>query len=257
MSESTYLITGANKGIGRAMVQHLLQRANTTVVAGVRLPDDPSSASLCSLPTAENSRIVVLQLRDAADFVTLAARLAKDYITHLNVVVANAGSSTGLGKSLMETDAEDVIEDCTVNAAGPLRLFKATWPLMEASIQRATATATPPTRFILVSSTMGSISIQDTESMPVGASYGMSKAAANWLAKKASLDFRAQGLVVGVLHPGWVQTSMGQAVADAMGMKEPPITPEKCAWDSLEQIDDWTMEKTGKFLTYQGQELPW
>lgn len=184
------------------MVQHLLQRANTTVVAAVRLPDDSSSASLCSLPTAENSRIVVLQLRDAADFVTLSARLAKESITHLNVVVANAGSSTGLGKSLMETDVEDVIGDCTVNAAGPLRLFKATWALTEASIQRAKATTTPPTRFILVSSTMGSISIQDSESMPVGASYGMSKAAANWFAKKASLDFKAQGLVVGVLHPG-------------------------------------------------------
>ncbi|CAK7265626.1 hypothetical protein SEPCBS119000_001609 [Sporothrix epigloea] len=257
MSGSTYLITGANKGIGRAMVQHLLQRANTTVVAGVRQPDDPSSVSLHSLPTSENCRIVVLQLRDSDDFAALAARLAQESITHLDVVVANAGSSTGLGKSLMETDAEDVIGDCMANAAGPLRLFKATWPLMEASIKRKTASAPLPTRYILISSTMGSIVIQDAESMPVGVSYGMSKAAANWFAKKASLDFKAEGLVVGILHPGWVQTSMGQAVADALGIKEPPITPEKCAWDCLAQIDDWTTEKTGKFLTYQGQEIPW
>ncbi|CAK7209607.1 hypothetical protein SCUCBS95973_000497 [Sporothrix curviconia] len=255
MAQTTYLITGANKGIGRAMAEQLLQRANITVVAGVRQPEDPTSASLHTLPAAEHSRIVVLQLRDTADFELLSTRLAEQSITYLDVVVANAGNSSGLGKLLLETDAEDVISDCTINAAGPLRLFKATWPLMEASLKQASAALS--TRFILISSTMGGIGIQDTESMPVGTSYGMSKAAANWFAKKASLDFKAQGLIVGVLHPGWVQTSMGQALADALGVKEPPITADGSARQCLGQIDDWTMDKTGKFLTYKGQELLW
>ncbi|CAK7203303.1 hypothetical protein SEUCBS139899_006034 [Sporothrix eucalyptigena] len=255
MAGTTYLITGANKGIGRAMVQQLLQRANNTVVAGVRQPDDPTSASLCDLPVAENSRVVVLQLRNPADFEALPTRLGRNSITRIDTVVANAGNSSGLDKSLLQTDPEDVVGDCTINAAGPLRLFRATWPLLEASLKQASSL--PAARFILVSSTMGSIGVQDTESMPVGTSYGMSKAAANWFAKKASIDFKAQGLVVGVLHPGWVQTSMGQALADALGMKEPPITADESARYCLGQIDDWTMDKTGKFLTYKGQELPW
>ncbi|CAK7231134.1 hypothetical protein SBRCBS47491_007829 [Sporothrix bragantina] len=255
MTEMMYLITGANKGIGRAMVEQLLQRPNTTVVAGVRLPEDPTSASLRTFPAAENSRVIVLQLRDPVDFDALPARLAEQSVTHLDVVISNAGNSSGLDKSLLETDFEDVIGDCTINAAGPLRLFKATWSLMEASLKQASPTLS--TRFILISSTMGSIGVQDTESMPVGISYGMSKAAANWFAKKASLDFKAKGLVVGVLHPGWVQTSMGQALADALGMKEPPVIPEESARQCLGQVDDWTMEKTGKFLTCTGQELPW
>ena len=185
------------------MVQQLLQRPNTTVVAGVRQPDDPTSSSLYSLPAAEHSRIVVHQLGNPDDFAALPARLAAPPINidRLDVVVANAGNSSGLNKSLLETEPEDVNEDCNVNAAGPLRLFKATWPLMEVSLKQA-QTAALPTRFILISSTMGSIGIQDAQSMRVGISYGMSKAAANWFAKKASIDFKAQGLVVGVLHPG-------------------------------------------------------
>lgn len=50
---------------------------------------------------------------------------------------------------------------------------------------------------------------------------------------------------------------MGQAIADALGMKEPPITADESAAKCLEQIDGWRMEKTGKFFTHSGEELPW
>lgn len=50
---------------------------------------------------------------------------------------------------------------------------------------------------------------------------------------------------------------MGQALADALGMKEPPITPEESARQCLDKIDNWTADKNGKFLTCRGEELPW
>lgn len=180
------------------MVQQLLQRANTTVVAGVRQPDDPTAASLKELAVYASSRLVVVQLREPANYTALSQTLVAQSIDRLDVVIANAGHSVGLDKSLLETTADDVIYDCTVNAAGPLRLFQATWPLQAVSA----ADTASNIRFILISSTMGSIGVQDQESMPVGSSYGMSKAAANWFAKKASIDFKDKGLVVGVLHPG-------------------------------------------------------
>ncbi|KAL1903426.1 hypothetical protein Sste5346_000052 [Sporothrix stenoceras] len=253
MAQTTYLITGANKGIGRAMVQQLLQRANTTAIACVRQPDDPTSVSLKEFEVAESSRLLVVKLNEPADFAALQKTLAGQSVSRINTVIANAGHSTGLDKSLLETTADDVIYDCTVNAAGPLRLFQATWPLLKVSAADSTVTS----RFVLISSTMGSIGVQDEESMPVGTSYGMSKAAANWFAKKASIDFKDKGLVVGILHPGWVKTYMGQALADALGMKEPPVTTEESAQKCLSQIDNWTPEKNGKFLTNSGQELPW
>lgn len=260
------------------MVQQLLQRANTAVVACVRQPDDPTGASLKEFAVAESSRLVVVQLCEPADYAALPQTLEGQSVSRIDVVIANAGHSNALDKSLLETTAEDVVYDCTVNAAGPLRLFQTTWPLLAVS----TSDDTVATRFVLISSTMGSLGVQDEESMPVGVSYGMSKAAANWFAKKASIDFKDKGLVVGVLHPGyvtvlfshfcqhfvfffflsanghsWVKTSMGQALADALGMKEPPITADESARQCLGQIDNWTPEKNGKFLTYSGQELPW
>lgn len=48
---------------------------------------------------------------------------------------------------------------------------------------------------------MGSIAGLDEENFP-SLAYGMSKAAANYLAKKISVDFKEQGLKVGIIHPG-------------------------------------------------------
>ncbi len=62
-----------------------------------------------------------------------------------------------------------------------------------------------------MSSSVGSIAGQETESFPSTA-YGMSKAAANWLAKKASIEFRGEGLVVGVLHPGYAASPFSLSV---------------------------------------------
>ncbi len=56
-------------------------------------------------------------------------------------------------------------------------------------------------KFILITSSMGSITVLEQEILP-GVTYGMSKAPANWFAKKVSVDFKEKGLVVGILHPG-------------------------------------------------------
>lgn len=54
---------------------------------------------------------------------------------------------------------------------------------------------------MLISSSVGSIGCLGEESFPSTA-YGMSKAAANWFARKLSGEFKEQGLLVGVVHPG-------------------------------------------------------
>lgn len=189
------------------MVQQLLQRPRTIVVATVRYPDDPTSASLYGLPVAESSRLFVQPLRVQTDFDILPGRLRDLSIPYLDVVISNAGGSRGLDKSLLETDTMDILEDCKINAAYPLQLFQVLWPLLEAAIdfrRNGPPGLVSSTRFILISSTMGSITAQEVETMPVGVSYGMSKAAANWFVKKASIDFKNKGLVVGALHPGYV-----------------------------------------------------
>lgn len=104
---------------------------------------------------------------------------------------------------------------------------------------------------------MGSIAALDEQNIALGLSYCMSKAAANFFAKKASLEFKDKGLVVGILHPGWVKTDMGQTLANNLGVKEPPTTLDDSTRLCVERIDEWTMEKTGQFLDSNGDVIPW
>jgi NAD(P)-dependent dehydrogenase (short-subunit alcohol dehydrogenase family) len=99
---------------------------------------------------------------------------------------------------VLDTDPEvDMLRDFEVNAVGPARLFRAVWPLLEGS---GGGGGGGQKRFVLITSSLGSIGTLDVESMP-GVAYGMSKAAANWWAKKVSVELTGR-LVVGIIHPG-------------------------------------------------------
>ncbi|KAG5936538.1 hypothetical protein E4U59_004932 [Claviceps monticola] len=66
------------------------------------------------------------------------------------------------------------------------------------------------------------------------------------------------GLKVGIVHPGWVQTEMGQTLADAVAVKKPPVTVEESSRQVLKLIDDLSFDTThGKFMAIGGQELQW
>ncbi|KAK3358253.1 hypothetical protein B0T24DRAFT_644865 [Lasiosphaeria ovina] len=229
MSENTvYLVTGTNRGIGLAMVTILLQRPHTTVRASsssaTSIPDD--------LPAHATSTLVRVLLDDsdaAISSATLRDRLRDAHnIARLDVV-----------------------------------LFRAVWPLLDPAVSGGGRGGVDEgkgeerrPKFVLITSSLGSIGCLDEESMPSTA-YGMSKAAANWFAKKLSVEFHDRGLLVGIIHPGFVKTSMGQAVADAIGMKEPPMSVEDSAKGVIEQIDTLTPEKSGQFLRFDGGKMPW
>ncbi|KAK0750900.1 hypothetical protein B0T18DRAFT_319519, partial [Schizothecium vesticola] len=184
--------------------------------------------------------------RPAIASATLAARLAAEHdITRLDVVVANAGASSGFRDVLELQDVEgELVHDFVANAVGPVKLFRGVWPLLKEGGER---------KFVLVSSVMGSIGGLGEEMLP-----GLAcKAAANFFARKLGLGFKGEGLLVGVVHPGWVKTPMGQAVADAVNMKEPTMTVEESAAKVVERIDALTAETSAKFLSYDGRELSW
>jgi norsolorinic acid ketoreductase len=250
MSEKqVYLITGANRGIGKAMVGTFLLRPNTVVVATVRDPKHETSQSLLELPVGTGSQIHVLTLDSAtaaSGFPSLAADLAGVGVDRLDVVIANAGTTAGFPPTL-EARSTEPRDDFVVNALAPLELFRATWPLLKKDGQK---------KFVLITSSVGSIKLQETEPFP-SVSYGMSKAAVNWMGKKISVEFKKDGLKVGLIHPGWVQTAMGQVLADAIGFKEPPMTVEDSARQVVEQIDKLTAETSGNFVGPDGKEIPW
>ena len=133
-----------------------------------------------------------MTLSAPADYTALPAALAAQGVTALDVVIANAGAASGW-HAVLGTTPEDAAADMDVNAAGPLRLFQAAWPLLQAR--------GPGAKIVFMGSSLGSIGGLEQESL-TGVGYGMAKAAVHYLAKKIAVDFKAEGLVVGILHPG-------------------------------------------------------
>lgn len=193
-STETALLTVTRPGIGLALVEHLLQRPDTTVIAAFRASSAtaPNPFSAIEPPNASSTLIPLPLPTVPIPSPSALASLLPPSITRLDVVVANAGGTSGF-RDVASTSAEDMRYDFEANAVGPAELFRCVWPLLE---RGATVR-----KFVLVSSSVGSIGTLAEENMPATA-YGMSKAAANWWARKASLDFAERGLAVGILHPG-------------------------------------------------------
>lgn len=250
-SPKIYLITGANRGIGRGFVQQILHRPSTTIIAAVRDPSHSTSKTLADLPKGTDSQLIVVKLdstveTDAADAV---AELRQRGFTSLDVVIANAGISQG-GTSLRNTSVANSQKHFNVNAIGPLALFQATADLLQAS-----KTGSP--RFVAVSTIIGSIGSQEIlANFPkVASPYGASKAALNWFIRL--LSFEEPWLTSWVFHPGLVETDLtsgGSMNLKALGA----ISVETSVADMLKAT--WSIEPkdlSGTFRNHDGTVIPW
>ena len=79
--------------------------------------------------------------------------------------------------------------------------------------------------------------------------YGTSKAALNMAVKSMAVDLKPRGIAVVATHPGWVQTDMGGAGAD--------ITPQASVSGLRRVFDSVGPADSGRFVRYDGVELPW
>ncbi|MCJ1400300.1 hypothetical protein MMC11_003505 [Xylographa trunciseda] len=245
---TTYLITGANRGIGRGLLEVFLSRPNSVVIAGVRDPSNETSKSLNSLSAGKGSKLIIVKLDSLSETDAKAAvqTLKSEHgIDHLDVVIANSGIGSYYGSAL-ETPISELRDHINVNTIGVLVLFQATWPLLKA--------AQSP-KFILVSTGVASMGLMEHVPM-LATAYGASKAAANFITLK--IHFENPHLTIFPLHPGWVQTDMGNYGAQANGMTEAPVALKDCIEGMVTQIDGASREKSsGKFVAYDGSSVPW
>jgi NAD(P)-dependent dehydrogenase (short-subunit alcohol dehydrogenase family) len=216
------VVTGANRGIGLALVQQLHLRG-VAVVAACR----QTSPALQALGVRVESGIDVSDPRSWSE---LALRLAKD---NIELLIHNAG--IGRFESLEAATPESAMAQFQVNALAPLFLTRALLQRMQ-----------PHAKVALVSSRMGSISDNGS-----GGYYGyrMSKAALNAAGVSLAHDLKPRGIAVVILHPGAVRTGM----TDGQGA----IEPEESARGMLNRIDELELDATGHFLHENGTVLPW
>ncbi|KZL82743.1 aflatoxin biosynthesis ketoreductase nor-1 [Colletotrichum incanum] len=256
MGNTVYVITGTNKGIGLGLVKALLARPSTTIIASVR--KDAAAASLKSgaadVTKGDKSELHVMLLDLSTAPSPTAVREAftaatAGTIDRIDILISNAASPFPM-LPISTTPAEDFRKAFEINTIAPLMIFQGLWPLMD---KPRSATETPA-KFIGITSSVASIETQ--EPVPGGA-YGPSKAALNHITK--SLHSQHKNLVAVALHPGWVQTYMGEFAAKAWNYAAgPPDTIGSSVTGCLQVIDSASRETTsGKFVTQTGQVVPW
>lgn len=192
------LVTGGNRGIGKAIVDDLLTRGVKKVYATARAPQPSTDDRVVNLP---------LEVTDEASIEALVAA-APD----VTVLINNAGGSSP--DTYLDADLADIRTVFEVNFFGPLNLTRRFAPVIEAN---------------------GGGHILNAHSalswLSAHGAYSATKAAFWSQTNGIRLELLDRGIGVTGLHMGYVETDMSTAVT---APKENPADIAKAALDGIE-----------------------
>ncbi|SLN46586.1 SDR family NAD(P)-dependent oxidoreductase [Roseisalinus antarcticus] len=175
------LVTGANRGIGAALLAAFEARGDTVRGTARR----PGGGDLLPLDVTDPASVAALPGQVGA----------------LDLLVCNAGIFPDRGEALDTGFPAAMWADTfATNVTGVFLTVQALLPALKASRGR----------IAIISSQMGS-SAQATGGAYI---YRASKAAALNLGRNLATDLAVDGIAVGIYHPGWVRTEMGGSAAD-------------------------------------------
>jgi NAD(P)-dependent dehydrogenase (short-subunit alcohol dehydrogenase family) len=197
IANKTVLVTGANRGIGRALVEEALRRGAKRVYAGTRQP-----------LAHPDGRVTPLTLD-----VTNAAQIqgAVERVESLDILINNAGIA--LYDDLSNSGA--IEQSLAVNLFGPFHVIRATLPLLKRS----------------KGAIVNNLSLNALAPLPVIPAYSISKAAAFNMTQSLRALLAGQGVTVHGVLLGPVDTDMTR------GFEIPKASPESVAagiFDGLE-----------------------
>lgn len=197
IKDRTVLVTGSNRGIGKALVEEALRRGAKRVYAGTRQP-----------LTHSDGRVIPLTLD-----VTSASQIqrAVDEVGTLDVLINNAGIA-------IYDDLSDlgVIEQhLAVNLLGPLKVTQAFLPLLKRSN----------------GAVVNNLSLVALAGLPVIPAYSISKAAAFNMTQSLRALLAGQGVTVHAVVLGPIDTDMNR------GFEIPKASPASAAQDIFDGLE--------------------
>lgn len=232
------LITGASRGLGRAVADKLAREGFRVLLVGRKAVElDLAAAEL--IAHGRSAHTFVADVNNPADVAALANWVQQEF-GQLDVLVNNAGVflephdfSNPAGGSALAVDPDDVLATFAINALAPLRLVQALAPRLSDGA-----------RIVNVSSGMGQLA--DMGGLWPG--YRMSKTALNALTRILAAELAPRGIKVNAVCPGWCRTDMGGEGAD----RTPEQGAASIAWAAMLPDDG----PSGGFFR-DGQALEW
>lgn len=223
-------ITGAGRGIAFELArQHVAQ--GDRVFALVR---DPAGAAALNALSAESNGALSVHPMDVGDDASVKAGAASTGTAPVDILYNVAGVTGTVAPELDGADWKAFDDAINIMLKGPLRVLHAFLPRMTAG-----------SKVINVTSQLAA------STWPYGGFYGYvaAKAGLNRMMRSVAIDLKDRDVIVGLVHPGYVQTDMGGPEAD--------ITPQESATGLRHLAEAWTLENSGEFYRWNGERHPW
>jgi len=198
------LVTGGGRGIGRG-ISELLAAHGATVAVNYRRDADAAGETVAAISSLiPRPKAYAASVDDADECAAMVDAVVGDY-GGVDLLVCNAGIASR-GRSVADTDPEEMIRVVTTHAFGPHHMCRLVLPSM-----RARATAESGRGDIIMIS-----SVATSHMGANGAPYNMGKAAMEALASTLAKEERRNNIHVNTVAPGLVETDMGVRLARAM-----------------------------------------
>ena len=226
------LITGANRGLGLEFVERYLESGDD-VIATYR--NEETSFELIKMSNERsNLKLLHLDVSSKKSLNSFAENLGDSTI---DIFINNAGVYGPRNSSFGNVDEENWIPAIKINAIAPILLTQLIIKNIRSGADK---------KLIFVTSKMGSIDDNKGGGAYV---YRSSKTALNAVVKSLSVDLENEGIVVALIHPGWVKTDMGGPNA--------LIDKDTSVRGMTEVISNLDISSTGNFYNYDGSIIPW
>lgn len=230
------MVTGASRGIGRALCQHL--SASGFSVAGAArsaLPAGTAALSLTMDVTCEES-------------IAAAAEAFSKHSDRLDLLINNAGlmHKSGRGENTVaRLNQADMVEVLMTNLVGPALVVKHFLPFLKNGENA---------KVINVGAGVGSIAGNKGGGWY---SYRLAKTGLNQLSMNLAIELKRKGISVATLYPQMVETDF--SVPYRKGNPYSKLhTPDEVAERMLPIINELQMEPLGQFIDiWSGEQIPW
>jgi NAD(P)-dependent dehydrogenase (short-subunit alcohol dehydrogenase family) len=224
----TVLLTGAARGLGLDFTRQYAGKG-FKIHACARKPDALKGIKGDIHPHQ-------LEVTDYKAVKALAKELSGEAI---DVLICNAGvggNREQTGQILGAFDSEIMRRIFDINAVAPLIMAEAFVDHVARSQHK---------KLIALTSSLASLANNDGGRY----AYRASKTALNMEWNCLAKELGGRGMICVVVHPGWVQTEMGGPMA--------ALTIDQSVPSMVELIDRLKPEDNGRYLAYDGSELPW